>query len=90
MVVCMCVLCVCFSAAKHSVPRWLMRCFLRWSDCANLLPQISHANGLSPVWPRMCFFRLPASVNARKHTMHSNLAIQYNINTAVNINLYVN
>jgi len=54
-------------------PRWLWRCFLRWSDWANLLPQISQANGRSPVCPRMCFLRLPASVNARKQTMHEYL-----------------
>ena len=54
-------------------PLWLCRCFLRWSDWANRLPQISHAYGRSPVCPRMCFFRLPASVNARQQISHTNL-----------------
>lgn len=61
MCLCKCCIClfVCFHASAVSGSRawWILTCLLWLVFVVDVLPQMTHSNGRSPVWMRLCSFK---------------------------------
>lgn len=57
----------------HRSSLWCINttCDFRFPFTVNLLPQMWHSNGFSPVWIRKCLVRSPFSLNTFPQTGHS-------------------
>lgn len=51
---------------------WVLICFFRWSRRPNFLPQVEHANGLTPEWILLCLVNSSFRVKVLLHVSHLN------------------